>query len=266
MFKEEIIGILGAFVTYILAYYGFLEQVGFLQFLSSFLAGAFTTYVFQHRLQVELEKRKIRREDAITMRDKVYGPIFREMSEVLESVEQVKRPQWGITGKLEEIKNDYLFYNMSRDLKSKFYALVDRWGKYERIYHATEIMVLKEIKDAIKKVHSLDVSESSGLGWLRLEIGDIMFDSITLEQALLQGIPPNDFIRKQKKEWGEDMTIKVRIGGQNKNISDFESLYEKVLDEIKGELLYREEKKQRQALVEELEIFLDQIKAFITVQ
>lgn len=266
MFKEEIIGILGAIVSYALAYYGFLEQVEFLQFVSSFLAGVFTTYVFHHRLQVEFEKRKIKREDAITMRDKVYGPIFREMSKILESLELVKRPEWEITRKMEEMRNDYLFYKMSRDLKSKFYTLVDRLDKYDRIYHATETKVLKEIRDAVKKAHRVDVSVRVGTVFLSLEIDSITVGSITLEQALLQGTRPNDFIRTRKKEWGENITIEVRIGGQSKNISDFESLYEKVLDKIEGEPLYREEKKQRQSLVEELEMFLDQIKSFITVQ
>ena len=237
MFREEIIGILGAIVTYALVYYGFLKQIEFLQFVSSFLAGVFTTYVFQHRLQIESEKRKIKREDAITMRDKVYGPIFREMSKILESLELVERPEWEITRKMEEMRNDYLFYKMNRDLKSKFYALVDRLDKYATIYQATQTMVLKEIREAVKKAHSLDVSVSLGQVWLRLEIDDITVDSITLERALLQGIHPNEFIRANEKEW-EDMTIEVTIKGQSKNISDFESLYKKVLDKIEGEPLY----------------------------
>lgn len=265
MFKEEIIGILSAIVSYTLAYYGFLEQVEFLQFAFSFLAGAFTTYVFQHRLQVEFEKRRIKREDVITMREKIYGPIFRMMNKILENLELVERPEWEVTRKLEEMKTDYLFYNMNRDLKSKFYTLVNRLDKYEGIYHATQTMILKEIRDAVKKAHSLDVSVSLGQVWLRLEIDDITVDSITLERALLQGIHPNEFIRANEKEW-EDMTIEVTIRGQSKNISDFESLYKKVLDKIEGEPLYREEKKQRRSLVKELKIFLDQIKTFITVQ
>lgn len=266
MFKEEIVGILGAIVTYALAYYGFLEQVEFLQFVSSFLAGVFTTYVFQHRLQLEFEKRKIKREDAITMRNKVYGPIFREMNMILESVESLERPDWEITHKLEEITTHYLFYRMSRDLKSNFYALMDRLDKYERIHYATETMVLKEIRDAIKKAHRVDVGLSVDLVFLSLEIEDIGIDKITLEQALLQGIRPNDFIRTKKKEWGEDITIEVRIGRQSKNIGDFESLYEDVLREIEGEPLYKEENKQRKTLVKELEALLDQIKTFVTVQ
>lgn len=266
MFKEEIIGILGAIITYTLAYYGFLKQVEFLQFVSSFLAGVFTTYAFQHRLQIEFEKRKIKREDAITMRDEVYGPIFRGLSEILESMELVKGPEWEIIGKLKEMKNNYFFYGMSRDLKTKFYTLLDRLDKYQTIYYATQTMVLKKIRDAVKKAHSLDVSVALDQVWLRLEIEETMIDSITLERALLQEIRPNDFIKTTKKEWREDMTIIVTIGGQSKGISDFESLYEIVLDEIKGEPSCREEKKQRQILIEELGIFLDQIKAFVTVQ
>ena len=267
MFKEEILGLLGAIITFALAYYGYREQVEFLQFFSSFLAGAFTTYVVQHRLQIESEKRKTKRGDAITMRDKVYGPIFREMSKVLEGLELVERPEWEITSELEEMKTEYLFYNMRRDLKNKFYTLVERLDKYQTIYSATQTLLLRKMKEVVKKSYKMDISVSLGQVYLHLEkVKDaIIVGSITLEQAIMQRVHPNDFIKAKKKVWGEDIFIEVSIKRQKKNIGDFESLYATVLKEMETEPLFREEEKQRQALVKELEIFLDQIKAFITV-
>jgi len=231
------------------------------------IVGSIITYYTQKRTQERTWKRRIKREDAITMRAKVYGPIFKMMSEILESMEQVKRPDWEITNKLEEMRTQYLFYNMRRDLKNKFYTLVERLDKYETVYSATQTLVLRKIKEAVKKSHRMDVSVGESQVRLGLEIlkDAIEVGSITLEQAILQEIRPSDFIRTKKEVW-EDVIIDVRIGGQRKNIGDFESLYEDVLREIEGELLYRKEKKQRKALVEELEAFLDQIKTFVTVQ
>jgi len=268
MFKEEIIGIAAAIATYIFAYYGFLEQIEFLQFISSFLAGVFTTYVFQHRLQIEGEKRKIKREDAITMRDVVYGPIFREMNEILESMELGKSPEWEITSRLKEMKTHYLFYNMKRDLKNKFYTLAEKLDKYQTIYSSTQTLVLLKIREVVEKFHDIDVGRGMGQVRLRLELvkDAIGLGSIILDEAVLQGTKPSDFIRTKKEEWGDDISIEVRVGGKSKELSDFESLYENVLSEMEGEPLFREGKKQRQALVKELEMFLGKIEEFITVQ
>ena len=268
MGKEEILGLLGAVITFALAYYGYREQVEFLQFFSSFLAGAFITYVVQHRLQIESEKRKIKKEDAITMRDKVYGPIFMMISEILESMEQVKRPEWEITNELEKMKTEYLFHNMKRDLKNKFSTLVERLEKYQTIYSSTQTLVLREIRDAVKKSHKMDVSVSLGQVRLHLEkVKDaITVGSITLEQSIMQRAHPSDFIRTKETVWGGDLFIEVRIGGQAKELNDFESLYEDVLSEVEGEPFFREEERQRKALIEELEAFLSQIRVFITAE
>jgi len=268
MSKDDIIGIFGAALSSVFATLGFLWNIGALQLIFSFLAGSFTTYVVQRRLQMESERRKIEREDSITMRDKVYGPIFREMNEILESMELGKSPEWEITSRLKEMKTQYLFYNMRRDLKNKFYTLAEKLDKYQTIYSSTQTLVLLKIREAVEKFHDLDVSLGMGQVRLRLELlkDAIGLGSITLDEAILQGTNPSDFIRTKKKDWGEDIFIEVRVGGKSKELSDFESLYENVLSEMEGEPLFQEERKQRQALVKELEMFLGQIEEFITVQ
>ena len=268
MSKDDIIGIFGAALSSVFAALGFLWSIGALQLIFSFLAGSFTTYVVQRRLQIESERRRIQREDAITMRDKVYGPIFREMSEILESMELGKSPDWEITRRLKEMKTQYLFYNMKRDLKNKFYIICEKLEKYQTIYSSTQTLVLRKIREAVEKSHKIDVSVSLGQVRLKLELvkDAMLLDSITLEEAILQGTTPSDFIRTKKKDWGENISIEVRVGGISKELSDFESLHEKVSSEMKGEPFYQAERTQRQTLVEELKMFLDQIKNFITVQ
>lgn len=59
MAKDDILGTLGAIVSWIATTASFLWNIGALQIVFSFLAGAFTTYVVQRRLQLESEKRRI---------------------------------------------------------------------------------------------------------------------------------------------------------------------------------------------------------------
>jgi len=268
MYKEEIIGSLVVFVACVFAYVGFLEQIEFLPFISSFLAGAFATYVVQHRLQIESENRKIKREDAITMRDKVYGPIFMMMSEILESMEQVERPDWEVASELEKMKTEYFFYNMRQDLKNKVHALAEKLNIYDTFYSSAQTLILRKIREVVKESYKMDISVSLNQVRLHLEkVKDaILVGAITLEQAVLQRTPPNDFVRAKKEVWGEDLILHVRVKGESIELSDFESLYVEVLGEMETDPLFQEEEKQRNILVKELEAFLDEIKAFIIVQ
>lgn len=267
MDKVEIVGIVVVIIASTFAYYSFLEQIEPLQFVSSFLVGAFTTYVVQHRLQVESEKRRVKREDALTMRDEVYGPIFMEMSKILETIEQAKEPGWEITSILKDMKAQYLFYKMKRDLKNKFYSLVERLDVYQTIYSATELLLLRKIKEAIKESYGIDVGVSRGIARLGLDIvkDAVGVGSIMLEQALIQRMHPTEFIKAKKEAWGEDIFIEVTIGREKKNTSNFESLYETVLRNVEKESLYQKEKKQREALITELKTFLRQIEDFVVV-
>jgi hypothetical protein len=268
MYKEEILGLLGAVITYLVAYYGFLNGVEFLQFVSAFLAGAFTTFVFQHRLQVESEKRKIGREDAITMRDKVYGPMFMMVSEILESMERVSESPWETVTELEKMKTEYLFYNIGQDLKSKFYTLLERLNVYTTVFSSAQVIVLRKIRKVVENLHDKNISVSLNQVRLRLEkVQDaIGVGSITLEEAILRRTSPSDFIKSRKEVWGDDLHVDVSFGGEKKSISDFELLYETVLKEMETDPLFQEEEKQRKNLVRELEAFLSEIKSFISAQ
>ena len=262
--QENLSWIIGSIATATAIAIGWFVSSGAVVNLLFLLIGAGITYFVQTKTQARAWKR----ENALTMRDKVYGPIFREMNEILESMELGKSPEWEITSRLKEMKTQYLFYNMRRDLKNKFYTLAEKLDKYQTIYSSTQTLVLHKIREAVEKFHHIDVGIGMGQVRLRLELlkDAIGLGSITLDEAILQGTNPSDFIRTKKKDWGEDIFIEVRVGGKSKELSDFESLYENVLSEMEGEPLYREEKKQRQVLVEELKMFLNQIKNFITVQ
>lgn len=268
MSKDDIVGVIGAFLSTLLAAIGFLWSIGFLQLIFTFLTGAFTTYVVQHRLQVESEKRKIKREDAIIMRDKVYGPIFMMASEILESMEQVRESPWETVTELEKMKTEYLFYNVRQDLKSKFYTLLERLNVYTTVYSSAQALILRKMREVVQKFHEKDISVSLNQVRLHLEkVKDaIIVGSITLEEAILRRTHPSDFVKSKKEVWGDDLYVVVSIAGDKKSISDLELLYETVLKEMKKEPLFQEEENQRKSLVRELEAFLCEIKGFISAQ
>jgi len=265
MSREDLVGVMGTVLSSFFAALGFLWNIGLLQLLFSFMAGAFATYAVQRRLQVESDKRRIRRENAITMRDKIYGPIFRDMNGVLENVGSTPQPSWEIKEDLERAMSHYLFHRMGRDLKNRLDALLDRLEKYDTIRRATETMILGVIKDAVAKNHKVDIGIQVGVVQLRLELVNMTVDSIYLEQALLQEKTPTEFVEKAKKRWGENITVETRVAGTKTNLSDFKVLYRVVLDKVSREQLYQEEKKQRKALVSELEAFLEKIKVHVDI-
>lgn len=266
MSKDDVVGILGAVLSSVFATLGFLWSIGVLQLIFSFLAGSFTTYVVQRRLQIESERRRIRRENAVLMKHTIYGPIFKDLNEILESVKLVHPWDWAILENLKGMRTHYLFFTVRQNLKSKFSELLDRIEKYHRIYLATEIKLQKIIRKETEKVYHVDVGSDARAIFLRLLIGEITVASITLRQALFQGIDPKDFVRTEKQKWGKDILIDVSIGGKKNNLSDFKSLYKLVLHEIEKEPLYVEEKKQRARLIDELEAFLEQIKVFVNLK
>jgi hypothetical protein len=232
------------------------------------IVGSLIAYYTQKRTQEKAWTRRIKREDALTMKDKVYGPIFREMNEILESMELGEGPDWETICRLKGMKSVYLFYNMRWGLKNKFHILTDKLEKYQTIYSSTQTLVLHKIRELVKKFHERDVGLTNSQVRLGLELvkDAIGLGSITLEEVIMQETKPSDFIRTKKMEWGEDILINIRVGGESKELSDFELLHENVLNEMEKEPLFQEKKKQRQTLTKELVIFLDQIRAFITVQ
>jgi len=264
MSRDDIVGIFGTAISSFLAYLGFLWSIGALQLVFSFLTGAFSTYLVQHRLQMESEKRKIRREDAIVMRDNVYGPIFREMSKILESVRSGYLDDF--SRDLKKIMVDYLFFTIKQNLKDNLTELLDRVNKYRTIHLATEVLVQDVMRKEISKSWHIEIGNAPDGAVLRLLIGKVMTSAISLKETLFLNITPKDFMRKETEKWGKDVSVEVRAGGMLRNLNDFEFLHEHLIHEIEKEPLYIEEKKQRVRLVNELEAFLGKIKVFVIIE
>jgi len=86
MSLDDYVGVIGAALSSIMVTIGFLWSIGVLQLVFSFLTGAFTTYFVQRKLQMDSEKRKIRRENIIQLREKIYGPIYEQLCGFLQKL------------------------------------------------------------------------------------------------------------------------------------------------------------------------------------
>ena len=187
----------GSIVTAIALAIGWLFSSGVVVNLLFLLVGSGIAYFVQTRTQ----KRLWKREDAITMIDKVYGPIFREMSLSLESVGLGESPNYESVSQLKEtMRNNFYFFRIKPDLKTDFHALMKRLERYAKIQSSTHTLILQKIRDAVKKLHKRDAGVTPDQVWLALySLNDaIQFDKINLEQTILRKISPSDFIEDMK--------------------------------------------------------------------
>ena len=263
MSKEDIAGALGAILSWIATTASFLWNMGALQLVFSFLAGAFTTYIVQHRLQIASEKRRIKRENAIQMRDTIYGPIFEELSIILEHVETVGPLGWEAEDNLKNVMTHFLFFTIERKLKNKLEELLDMLEKYQNIRRATELKLQNVIKTEIEKACQVDIGTVESTPNISLKVEKIHVAWISLIGIILQGITPQDFIRKEKEKWGENVAIEISMGANKRSMNDFEMVYDLVLREIENEYIYLEERAQKSRIIKELQSYLEKVRVFV---
>jgi hypothetical protein len=265
--KGEVAGASVAVISSTLAILSYLWNLGILQALFTFMAGAFITYVVQHRLQIDAEKRKEKREHAILMRDNVYGLIFKEVSKILENMKLV-RTEGDAENNLQAIMSHYLYFTVKSDFKNQLSILLERYSKYRTIRWAAEKMVGKSIRKELAETYHVDNSNPDNAVWLRILVGETMLSGFSLIEAIFQRKPPKKFVETEKQKWGYGATVQVGISGRpdSNDLSAFESMYERVLGEVEKEPLFCEEKEQRKRLVQELEAFLEQVKPFVALK
>jgi hypothetical protein len=262
--RNDIMGVLGAILSTILAALGFLWSIGFLQLIFTFLTGSLATYVFQHRLQIESEKREIERQSALEMRDEIYGPLFMELSTALENVESFAPLGYAISEELKETVAHFLFFTIREDLKRKTSELLDRIGKYGSIRRAAELVVQEHIRREVQNRYQVDIESVEYKPDLSLRIGKVHIASISLMNALFRNVEPQEFVKSEIQKWGDGIAVEVEIGGKRDyDLDSFSTLRSSVASATEGEPLFREERKQRSLLIEELRSYLKEIQPFV---
>jgi len=223
--------------------------------------GAILTYVGASHIERQHRKRELT--------DRVYGPMFKETSRTLDAVKSFRPVQGAYSsssGTLGSLTDDYLFFTIRQGLKGNWSEVMDRVGKYYKVQFAAELILDDITRNEIEKNLGINITGSSGGAkhvWLALKIGKTMASSLDFESAIFLKSAPQNFIKREKEKWGEDVQVDVTILGQEKTLKEFESLYTTVLAKMEKEPLYRMEREQRTRLIEELENLLRQLEPYV---
>jgi len=216
--KEDLIGGIGAIASAFAVVLGYLWSLGLLQLLFSFLAGSFSTYLIQHRLQVESEKRRISREHGILMRDKVYGPLFQAMNQALERLEDIRRPDEGTYDKnplkdIEGVMEHYLFRLSEEELRNKVSQIYDDLVEYREALHRAYMAVYELTISKFTEAYGHKVSniEPQAIYFRLLEHG-MMVQYSDLIKAILKRTQPLELLQEAMVGL-ENPTIEVSISG-----------------------------------------------------
>jgi hypothetical protein len=155
MYKDDVASILGATISTVFAALSFIYNLGVLQLLFPYLAGAFTTYVIQHRLQLESEKRAIKRQNYDLMRERIYGSMLRQINLVMDSVRKFENYVYGENTNWNQTERDHLFHSVSRNLRTELSDLLDRYAKCQSMRFSAELALSKIIRKEVEHLHLL---------------------------------------------------------------------------------------------------------------
>lgn len=260
MAQDDVIAVLGTALSSFFVAVGFLWDIGFLQIISSVLAGSFTTYLVQYRLQNASERRREKRENVILMRDEIYGPLFESLNEILEKL----RRAWSASENdiRQEIMKHHLFYGINDKLRGKISDLINNLEIYQTIHYSAEREVGAIIFKEVKSKFDVEPKRANYVWW-RLRVGKTMLKAISLKEALFLGKSPLDILPPYKGRYVE-AEIQVSVAGQEvQEHNKVESIVKSALQKVEENPILREEKRQREILIKEISTLCDQIRPFI---
>jgi hypothetical protein len=211
-----------------------------------------------------IQRQLLKRENAREMRDRVYGPMFMQISKILEDVTSYN--SYSSLANLKNPMDDYLFFTIGQDLKSGLSEVLDRFAKYNTVRYAAEMALDDAAKQYLEETFKVSIKGSGGgaeYDYLRLLLGKTMTSALSLKSAIFLKMAPQDFLKKEKEKWGKDTQIDVSLCGLENTLEAFESMYAYLLAKMEKEPLYLQEKEQRMRLAKELKKLIGQIEPFV---
>jgi|SRR5271157_5977157 len=225
------------------------------------VAGALITLMGEY----QIERRHSKKE----MEDRIYGPMFRETRAMSETLKTFGESNYTSIPNQSEWRNDYLFFTIGQDLERKWFELMEILAQYQTIRYAAQSRLDDATKRYVEITNRTTLTGGATTAdyyWLRLLLGKPMARSLNLRSAIFLKMTAQDFIKKEKEKWGEEMQVDVSLPGFRSAMNtqeEFEKLYNSMLEEMDKDPLYQMEQKQRTYLLKKLESFLGQIEPFI---
>lgn len=218
MQKEDLVGGASAIISTLAAALGYLWNIGFIQLIFSFLAGSFSTYLIQHRLQIDSEKRRIAREHGILMRDSIYGPLFKALNQALDSMRDLKDTYYNRDPlkNIDDTRENHLYRLVDEGLRNEISQVYEGLLKYgdllARAKQAIYDLASLRLRECYPSVKNTDPRQT----YFFLNEHGMTIKTISFETAILKRSDPIKTFQKTMVDL-EDPTIEVLMDQERSN-------------------------------------------------
>lgn len=209
-----------------------------------------------------VQRQSWKRESTLKMVDVIYGPLFREVNRVHESLKSFEKP---MAGELEKIMSHYLYFMVDEELRKSLSHFSNRIKRYSTIYEALKgpanEIARKVAEENLEKEKLTDPHDLSI--HYRLFVGHKYLAAISLSEALLKGKTPKGILESIKQGLKESRIL-IDVGGYD--YSDLEAVdrvCEKALREIRETPIFQQTKKESKSIIQQSERIIRRIKPFI---
>lgn len=202
------------------------------------------------------------------MRERIYGPILKHISLLLKSIREAEYyPYAEAEISFDQVLADHLFYATPKKLGDELLELLEKDEKYQRILSAKEGILHDTIREETKKTLAIDIGIDARQLLIRLEIGKGFVSELTLLRAILLETSPKEFVEAEREKWGSNVILELSFypKSQDVDINKFELLFGSVLNKVKNEPIFIEEKKMRENLKAQMEKYLEEIMPFVNL-
>jgi len=256
---------IGAIGSTLAATIGYLWNIGFIQLMFSFLAGSFSTYLIQHRLQIENEKRRIAREHGILMRDTIYGPLFQALNQALERIEDATDPlevsyDKNPPKKIDEVMENHLYLLVDEELKNELCKICDGLLKYRNLLARAERGVYDLAQSKLNELYPEVKNRDPRQTYFLLSEHGMPIETVRFIKAILKRSTPLSFFRKTMTDL-ESPEIKVIMGQEeSKDLNKIGEVFAQIEGAAWKEKRLIEFESERKKLVSALKLIIPKLK------
>ena len=126
--RENLGWLIGSVVTALAMIFGWIYQSGVLSTLIGVAIGAGITYYVQTKTQ----NRAWKREYAVKIAEQVYGSLFKEIKNVLRSLEEKYYIYWINFGAWKEFQQDHRYFMVDANFRARLDNFAERLEKYSQ--------------------------------------------------------------------------------------------------------------------------------------
>lgn len=234
-----------------------------------YIIGPLTGVIVGSFLTLFIQKLNWKRQRGIKMAETLYGPLYKEMIKISESLRRFEKPK---IERLDELTNDVLYNFADGQLVTKLdpfcsLQIRDYLDLYEAAEERAKIIPTEEAKknldaNKIREPNRPDMDRF--LIQYRLFIGDNVFKGIVkLHEALLKNEIPRALLLRKVPD-GTPYKIDVSVGGYDyPDESAVDKVCEIALEKVKKDPIIQARNKTREALLTEATAIIETLTVLV---